>query len=44
MPCVVSTYVKSLCVTVSRDEDLQPPGDLYAILVGGDKARLGREK
>jgi hypothetical protein len=23
---------------------LQPPGDLYAILVGGDKARLGREK
>jgi hypothetical protein len=40
VPCVDNTYVKF----VSGDVDLRPSGDLYAILVGGDKARLGREK
>ena len=41
--CHVSTYIMFVCVAV-RDRDLQLPGDLYAILVGGDRARLEREK
>jgi len=43
VPCVDNTYVKF--VSLRRgDVDLRPSGDLYAILVGGDKARFGREK